>query len=207
MQSSFLQQHQSQRPYSTTTPSIMHNTFHQQYIPASSSKAYDLEMRLQDLAARRDTLEKRSKEKQQLLSEFTHARQESLARLVNSFADQNEQAKQRNLELLQDVIISIHQSSKKTAAVLASDMNDTSHNTTNNTSFNSSFGQLNSSKSQLLHAKKDYLKSLEHTLPLVHRQEAMRLEEKMKQLKLEKVLKIKNNIRISLFLNHFLLFK
>jgi hypothetical protein len=146
------------------------------FLATTPSKAYDLEMRLQDLAARRDTLEKRTKEKQQLLHEFSNARNESLSRLVKSFNEQNEQAKQRNMALLQDVVITMHQSSKKTAAVLASDLDSP---------LNTSGG--NTSKSQLLAAKKAYLKSLEHALPLAHRQEAIRLEEKMKKLKMEKL--------------------
>eukprot|EP01033_Poteriospumella_lacustris_P014345 gene14345-10247_t len=144
------------------------------------SKAYDLELRLQDLAARRETLEKRSKEKHQLLSEFSNARKDSLSRLVSSFHQQNELAKQRNLELLQDVVVTIHQSSKKTAAVLAADL-DASLNAS------SSSVASQTTKGQLLAAKRAYLRSLENALPLAHRHEALRLEEKMKRVKMERL--------------------
>lgn len=134
-----------------------------------SNKINDLEMRLQDLALRRELLEKRSKEKQQLINGFANARKDSLSRLMQSFQEQNELAKKRNAEILEDLILTMHQASKKNDSVLAANLNR------------------NDSKSQLVAAKREYTKMLEKALPMVHRAEALRLEERMKHIKIEKV--------------------
>jgi hypothetical protein len=130
----------------------------------------DLDVRINELAARRKMLERQYDDRVHTITELGNIRQESLQRLCSAFEAQNAQAKLRNTALLNDVQMF---SCRTPLKELTNGRNS------------------GDSNNRIKDAKEMYLKTLENAMPVWHRQQTIRMEEKVREIQLEKAMSIK----------------
>lgn len=118
----------------------------------------DMELQLKELRMRRKLLEQRTEQKLGLLGKLEEKEKEGAVRLAQAIEIQNEQAKKRNKELLEEVTLEFNKS--------------TSRIRTNN----------------IKEAKKSYMKLVEASSAAMQQGKLLRMEEKVKAMKDEAVL-------------------
>eukprot|EP01038_Epipyxis_sp_PR26KG_P017167 gene17167-23651_t len=152
---------------------------------SSINYSQDIDNELYRLLTKRRLLENKTLLRLETLKEFNNIKKESQKRLVEAVAKQNEEAKLRNLQLLDNIHRVVGIETNSTANTL-----------------------LTSTKSDVLlkEAKEKYVKHVEATLPLYHRNNALKQEEKIKKIKLEKLASIKRReaLKIELMKEDFL---
>lgn len=137
--------------------------------------SFEIDQRLKQLAARRARLEKKSTLRQATIAEFDIIRQESLSRLCDAVEHQNQQAKMRNRALLEDVTNTAHLTqwqSGKPIRVTANNID------------------------RLKEAKREYIRKKELNLPEWQRMQTLKFEQKMEEMKLEKIQSLQRRERL-----------
>lgn len=135
----------------------------------SYMKIESLDSRLDELTRRRKLLEQRSEMRRRTMEEFEILRKQSQQRLAKSLEQQNEEARKRN-------------------STLISKYNESSR-----------ISQEQIRMKKLLQKEKEkYLKHVETMQPLWHRCQAIKLEEKIMQLKDEKLQSIKRKEKLKM---------
>ena len=153
----------------------------------------DIECKLHELATRRRVLESQHEVRLSTLKEMNQIKASSHNRLLYGIQKQNELAKARNEKLLYELnkaISSIGVQHRQRHVVSSS--SDDSSFIDDNDNNNNAAAKIDTIK-QLKQAKHEYYRHVEATLPLLCRYEGIRLEQRKKEIIIEKKLIIKRS--------------
>jgi hypothetical protein len=126
---------------------------------------FELERKINELSSRRRTLERQCELRASTMHELNSVRQESAKRLCEAIEAQNQQASARNQALREQM----YAAPPRTTVLTSS-------------------GQISKSVQGLKAAKEQYLKHVESTMPVWHRHQTIKLEERVRAIQLEKAL-------------------
>jgi hypothetical protein len=126
---------------------------------------FELEGKINELSSRRRTLERQCELRASTMHELNSVRQESAKRLCEAIEAQNQQASARNQALREQM----YAAPPRTTVLTSS-------------------GQISKSVQGLKAAKEQYLKHVESTMPIWHRHQTIKLEERVRAIQLEKAL-------------------
>jgi hypothetical protein len=126
---------------------------------------FELERKISELSSRRRTLERQCELRASTMHELNSVRQESAKRLCEAIEAQNQQASARNQALREQM----YAAPPRTTVLTSS-------------------GQISKSVQGLKAAKEQYLKHVESTMPVWHRHQTIKLEERVRAIQLEKAL-------------------
>jgi hypothetical protein len=155
----------------------------------------DIEYKLHELATRRRVLESQHEVRLSTLKEMNQIKASSHNRLLYGIQKQNELAKARNDKLLYELnkaISSIGLQHRQRHVVSSSSDDSSSFIDDNDDNNNNATTKIDTIK-QLKQAKHEYYRHVEATLPLLCRYEGIRLEQRKKEIIIEKKLIIKRS--------------
>ena len=153
----------------------------------------DIEYKLHELATRRRVLESQHEVRLSTLKEMNQIKASRHNRLLYGIQHQNELAKARNDKLLHELnrsISSIGAHRQRHSVVVSSSSDDSVSSFIDDDYKNNATAKLDTIK-QLKQAKHEYYRHVEATLPLLCRYEGIRLEQKKKEIMIEKKLIIR----------------
>lgn len=129
------------------------------------SKIFDLERSLQHIRESRISLEHKTHHQMIISNELLQQNKNSLKRLISSLEIQNQQAKERNIDLINEVL-----------------------NDVTKLNIEKLTPKIKFSETRLDEAKKNYYKKLDESVALIRRAQSYKLENKINQIKSEKLL-------------------
>lgn len=152
----------------------------------------DIEYKLHELATRRRVLESQHEVRLSTLKEMNQIKASRHNRLLYGIQQQNELAKARNDKLLHELNRSISSigAHRQMHSVVVSSSSDDSVSSFIDDNNNNAAAKLDTIK-QLKQAKHEYYRHVEATLPLLCRYEGIRLEQRKKEIMIEKKLIIR----------------